>query len=442
MKKVLQYGEGNFLRSFVDLYFETLNREGGEWAVEIVKPIPFGSLDAFARQGNRYHVILRGVKDGNAAETVYPVSVVEQAISPFDDFPAYEALAVDPELAVIVSNTTEAGICYREEDKFEGFAEITYPAKLTKFLYARFRAGLPGVYLLPVELIENNADELFRCVEKYIELWHLTDAFREWNRTENFYCNTLVDRIVSGFPRDEALRERLWKLVGERDDLLSVAEPFGLWVIENKGKIADLLPAGHHNIDIILTDDIAYYKKRKVRVLNGSHTNLVAAGLLLGAETVYDCMTSETLYRFFRASLEEIVPFVSPDRSMTERFAADVEERFRNPYLNHQLTSIALNSISKWRARVLPTFRDFFAANGRIPEHLTVGFSCLMHLYRTRYAELKDDAAVLSFLASGKPLKDFLSDSSVWGEDLTAYPQFFDTVTAQTERLAHGESLL
>ena len=442
MKKVLQYGEGNFLRSFVDLYFETLNREGGEWAVEIVKPIPFGSLDAFARQGNRYHVVLRGVKDGNAAETVYPVSVVEQAISPFDDFPAYEALAVDPELAVIVSNTTEAGICYREEDKFEGFAEITYPAKLTKFLYARFRAGLPGAYLLPVELIENNADELFRCVEKYIELWHLPDAFREWNRTENFYCNTLVDRIVSGFPRDEALRERLWKLVGERDDLLSVAEPFGLWVIENKGKIADLLPAGHHNIDVILTDDIAYYKKRKVRVLNGSHTNLVAAGLLLGAETVYDCMTNETLYRFFRASLEEIVPFVSPDRSMTERFAADVEERFRNPYLNHQLTSIALNSISKWRARVLPTFRDFFAANGRIPEHLTVGFSCLMHLYRTKYAELKDDAAVLSFFASGKPLKDFLSDSSVWGEDLTAYPQFLETVTAQTERLAHGESLL
>lgn len=442
MKKVLQYGEGNFLRSFVDLYFEILNREGGEWAVEIVKPIPFGSLDAFARQENRYHVILRGVKDGNAAETVYPVSVVEQAISPFDDFPAYAALAADPALAVIVSNTTEAGICYHEGDSFDGFAEMTYPAKLTKFLYARFRAGLPGVYLLPVELIENNADELFRCVEKYIDLWQLPEAFREWNRTENFYCNTLVDRIVSGFPRDEALRERLWKLVGERDDLLSVAEPFGLWVIENKGKIADLLPAGHHNIDIILTDDIAYYKKRKVRVLNGSHTNLVAAGLLSGAETVYDCMTNETLYRFFRASLEEIVPFVSSDRSMTERFAADVEERFRNPYLNHQLTSIALNSISKWRARVLPTFRDFFAANGRIPEHLTVGFSCLMHLYRTKYAELKDDAEVLSFFASGKPLKDFLSDRTVWGEDLTAYPQFLETVTAQTERLARGESLL
>ena len=158
--------------------------------------------------------------------------------------------------------------------------------------------------------------------------------------------------------------------------------------------------------------------------------------------TVYDCMTNETLYRFFRASLEEIVPFVSSDRSMTERFAADVEERFRNPYLNHQLTSIALNSISKWRARVLPTFRDFFAANGRIPEHLTVGFSCLMHLYRTKYAELKDDAEVLSFFASGKPLKDFLSDRTVWGEDLTAYPQFLETVTAQTERLARGEGLL
>ena len=204
MTKVLQYGEGNFLRTFVDVYFDTLNKNGqGKYAVNIVKPITFGSLERFEKQGNKYHIILRGMEKGKAVENVYKVDSLAQVIDPFSDYQSYIALAKDKDLKIIVSNTTEAGICYNENDKMDGFDEITYPAKLTKFLYERFNAGLDGVYLLPVELIDNNADELKKCVDKYIELWNLPEAFKKWNDEKNFYCNKLVDRIVSGYPRDE-----------------------------------------------------------------------------------------------------------------------------------------------------------------------------------------------------------------------------------------------
>lgn len=442
MIKIAQFGEGNFLRSFADLYFETLNREGEDYSVSIIKPIPHGTLAPFAAQNNRYHVVLRGMADGAASENVYEVRVIDKAISPFEDMEAYFALARERELKIIVSNTTEAGICFCENDRPEDFETATYPAKLTRFLLERFRAGLDGVYLLPVELIENNADRLYRCVDDYITLWKLPQAFREWNDTRNFYCNTLVDRIVSGYPRDGALRKHIEDLVGEEDALVSVAEPFGLWAIEKKGDIGTLIREGVHNIGVVLTDDIGYYKKRKVRVLNGSHTNMVAAGLVLGQKTVYDCMTDQRLYAFFRRSLEEIIPFVSDDTVMTRRFAGEVEQRFFNPYLNHSLSGIALNSISKWKARVLPTFRDYYRKYGRIPEALTVGFSYLMYLYRTQYRELSDDPAILDFFAAGGRVDDFMADEGIWSEDLSAYAGFCQAVLANIERIGGGEVLI
>ncbi len=440
--KIVQFGEGNFLRSFADLYFDTLNSEGGSYSVNIVKPIAYGSLDTFAAQDNKYHVVLRGMKDGEACEDVYAVSAVDSAISPFEDMEAYLALAVDENLKIIVSNTTEAGICFNEKDSFEGFSDITYPAKLTKFLYTRFCAGLSGVYLLPVELIENNADELYKCVDAYIKLWNLPEEFKKWNDRENFYCNTLVDRIVSGYPRDGELKAHLFELIGERDKLVSVAEPFGLWAVEKKGEIDKYIKEGIHNIEVVLTNDIGYYKKRKVRVLNGSHTNLVPAGLVLGKTNVYECMTDKALHGFFRRALSEINPFVSDDLAMTEKFANDVEERFFNPFLNHQLSSIALNSISKWRARNLPSFKDFYNANGAIPEAMTIGFSYLMYLYKTKYAELQDNAEYLEFFKNGGNVRDFMADESIWGEDLTAYKSFADTVEANIARIENGEVLI
>ena len=452
MIKIMQYGEGNFLRSFADLYFETLNQEQGGYEVHIITPIP-GNLTRFVEQKNRYHVVLRGVDAGEVVERPYEVNVLKQVIDPFKDPESYYALARDPELKIIVSNTTEAGICYHETDKMDDFGGMTYPAKLTLFLYERFKAGLDGVNLMPVELIDNNADELSACVAKYIDLWQMPEEFRRWNAERNFYSNTLVDRIVSGYPRDEATRTHLYEVIGEKDDLMSVAEPFGLWVVERKGALEQYIKEGRHNIDVVLTDDVGPYKKRKVRLLNGSHTNLVPAGLLLGAETVYDCMNDKTLSTFVKNTLdEEIIPFVPG----SEQFAADVQERFRNPYLDHQLISIALNSISKWRARVLPSFKDNYEKNGVIPKWLTIGFSYLMALYSrieegengyfaklpTRTVQMLDDKPYLDYFAKGGSIEGFMKDEAVWGEDLTAYKGFLDAVTANVAKINAGECLL
>jgi len=454
MIKILQYGEGNFLRTFVDAYFDTLNKEeGGEYSVNIVKPIAFGSLERFEKQNNKYHIVLRGVENGKTVENVYRIDCVEQVIDPFSRYEKYTALAKDPELKIIVSNTTEAGICFCADDSLDGFDGITYPAKLTKLLYTRFSEGLGGVYILPVELIDNNADELKACVDKYIDLWGLPSEFRAWNDSENYYCNTLVDRIVSGYPRDEGTRAHLEALIGERDELMSVGEPFGLWAVEKKGNIAEYIKEGTHNIDVVLTDDIGYYKKRKVRVLNGSHTNLVPAALMCGAVTVYDCMVDERLSAFVENTLsEEIIPFVSSDLGATKAFADSVKDRFMNPFLNHQLVSISLNSISKWRARVLPSFKDYYAERGEIATYITVGFSYLMALYSSvekrddgyfvtlsdKTVELKDEKAYLEYFSGGGSVEAFMTDSAVWGEDLTRYEGFASTVIENIRKIKNG----
>lgn len=458
MIKVLQYGEGNFLRTFVDVYFDTLNKNGQSmYAVNIVKPITFGTLERFEKQGNKYHIVLRGMENRQTVENVYKVDSLEEVIDPFVDYQSYVALAKDRDLKIIVSNTTEAGICYNENDKMDAFDGITYPAKLTKFLYERFNAGLDGVYLLPVELIDNNADELKKCVDKYIALWNLPETFKKWNDTQNFYCNTLVDRIVSGYPRDEETKVHLEELIGEKDELMSIGEPFGLWAVEKKGDIDKYIKEGVHNIEVVLTNDIGYYKKRKVRVLNGSHTNLVPTALMLGAMTVYDCMVDEKLSAFVERTLkDEIIPYVSSDITATTVFANSVKDRFMNPFLNHQLVSISLNSISKWRARVLPSFKDYYAEHGEIAPNLTVGFSYLMALYSSiqkqgnkyivqvpnREIELKDDIPYLEYFAEGNSVVEFMANESVWDEDLTAYAGFAEKVQENVELIKKGVVLI
>lgn len=457
MIKVLQFGEGNFLRTFVDHYFDTLCEEGGEYAVTIVKPIPFGSLEKFKEQDCRYHIVLRGMEDGRAIERVREIGVVKAALSPSEEWEAYTAAVLDPELRILVSNTTEAGIAFSAADRQEDFNGSTYPAKLTRLLLSRYEAGLGGLYILPVELIDNNADELKRCVERYIDLWHLPEGFRTYNETENVYCNTLVDRIVSGHPKTEEDRAHLEALVGAADGLLSVGEPFGLWAVENKGEIASLIPEGHHGIDVVLTDDIAYYKKRKVRVLNGSHTNMVAIGLLEGAVTVADVMSSPRLSAFVKDTLaEEIIPFVSKDRTATRAFADRVLSRFENPYLFHSLSSIALNSISKWKARVLPSVLDHTAQNGCLPDRLMRGLAALLYLYGgvrregerflvdlpSGTCELRDDIAYLSYFADGGDPVAFAMRPEVFGEAFTRLPAVRPTLAAHLDRLRAGESLL
>ncbi|MBE7087542.1 MAG: tagaturonate reductase [Clostridiales bacterium] len=458
MIKIAQFGEGNFLRTFVDYYFDNLNKEGNDYGVSIIKPIQFGTLDKFHAQNNIYNVILRGMAFGKAVEEVYKIESVKEVIDPFNEIEKFYSLAKDEELKIIVSNTTEAGICFNKKDRIDGFENVTYPAKLTKFLFERFKANLSGVYLMPVELIDNNADELYRCVDGYIKLWGLPKEFKEWNDKENFYCNTLVDRIVSGYPRDEKTKEHLTKLIGYEDNLMTVGEPFGLWVVEDKGDIAKYIQSGYHGIEIILTKDIKYYKKRKVRVLNGSHTNIVPAGLWLGKHTVDEVMNDKVLYDFLDNTLkEEIIPFVSDNIEETTDFANSVIERFYNPYLNHQLTSILLNSISKWKARDLPSFKDYYQYNGKIPTYLTKGFCYLLAIYSSVYKgddgkyyvdlpnrkiELVDDKPYLEYFANGGDMAKFIKNESVWGEDLSQYKDFERVVVTGVKDIKNGKNIL
>ncbi len=453
--KILQFGEGNFLRAFADYYFNELNKEGGNYEVDIVKPIPFGNFDKFKKQNNVYHVVLRGMANGREVEDVHEITCVKKAISPFDEYEEYTSLAKDEELKVIVSNTTEAGICFNENDDVNGFEKITYPAKLTKFLFERFKAGLSGLYVLPVELIDDNADELYRCVSAYINLWKLPEEFKAWVDKENYFCNTLVDRIVSGYPKDEKTRAHLTDLIGEADELMTIGEPFGLWVVEDKGNVGEYIKAGVHGIEVVLTKDVKYYKKRKVRVLNGSHTNLVPVGLWKGFETVYDCMKDKEMSAFITDTLErEIIPFVSDDVAATKVFADGIVDRFMNPFLNHMLTSIALNSISKWRARDLPSFKDYYARYGEIPVNLATGFSYLMAIYKsvkkgtdgkyyaalpTKKTELNDDAEYLEYFANGGCVIDFMKNEKAWGEDLTKYSGFAEFVKRIVHELSGGK---
>ena len=459
MIKIAQFGEGNFLRTFVDYYFENLNLENGkkDYSVSIIKPITFGNLDKFHAQNNKYNIVLRGMVDGKASEKVYPVNSVDQVIDPFNDINAYYALATDKDLKIIVSNTTEAGICYNGNDVFDGFENITYPAKLTKFLLKRFEAGLDGVYLMPVELIDNNATELNKCVKAYIKLWNLSADFEKWVDTKCYFLNTLVDRIVSGNPKTEEDKKHIAEIIGYNDQLVSIGEPFGLWAVELKGDIKNIIKEGSHGIDVVITDNIGYYKKRKVRVLNGSHTNLVPVGLWLGAITVYDAMTNERLSKFLEDTLnEEIIPFVSSDIKATTEFASSVKDRFLNPFLNHELISISLNSISKWRARDLPSFKDYYEKYGKIPTNLTIGFSYLMAIYSsiynedgkylvdlpTRTVEIKDDIPYLEYFANCNSIEEFMQDVNVWGEDLTQYKDVLVTVICNVNEIKDGNNLI
>ncbi len=448
MVKIMQFGEGNFLRAFVDYYFESLNREGADYSVSIVKPIAMGDISRFCAANNEWNVVLRGFE----GVTKTRISCVSEVIDPFADGRAFFALADDKELKIVVSNTTEAGICFDPSDRPENFPNISYPAKLTCFLLERYKAlgDEGGLYILPVELIDKNADNLAACVERYAELWGLSDGFKAWNREQNYYCNTLVDRIVSGYPKTPEDIRATDDLIGYHDGLVTIGEHFGLWAIERKGCIENYIRSGHHGIDVVLDGSIDYYKKRKVRVLNGSHTNLVAYGLLSGKQTVYDCMNDAELAGFVDETLKnEIDPFVSDNIDETEAFAQEVVTRFKNPYLNHRLISISLNSISKWTARCLPSFDDYYKTSGTVPANLTLGFSYLIALYKSVYKtedgyfvdlpygteRFIDSPEYLDRFIGGATVHELMGDSGVFGADLTKYNGFYEAVLKNLESI-------
>ena len=410
---VIQFGEGGFLRGFVDYFFQKLKeKELFDGSVVIVQPIEKGMCEMLEKQGCEYNLFLRGINDGKVVDEHTHIDVISRCVNPYSDNAAYMALAENPDFRFIVSNTTEAGICFEGDNKFEDAPAHSFPGKLTQLLYKRFQLGLPGFIILSCELIDHNGEELLKCCEQYADLWNLGDDFKAWLKNENDFCSTLVDRIVTGFPRDEhaALCER----IGQQDNMMDTAEIFHLWVIQ--GDHEDELPLQKAGFNVVWTDNVDPYKKRKVRILNGAHTSMVLGARLYGLETVGECLKDEKVSALLKKCIfEEIIPTIG-DTEDNRAFGAAVLERFSNPFIKHLLLSIALNSVSKFKARVLPTILEYKEEKGAYPQGLTFSLAALIAFYRTD--EANDGEDIMAFMKDAS-VADILAKTEYWGQDLS-----------------------
>ena len=410
---VIQFGEGGFLRGFVDYFFQKLKeKELFDGSVVIVQPIEKGMCEMLEKQGCEYNLFLRGINDGKVVDEHTHIDVISRCVNPYSDNAAYMALAENPDFRFIVSNTTEAGICFEGDNKFEDAPAHSFPGKLTQLLYKRFQLGLPGFIILSCELIDHNGEELLKCCEQYADLWNLGDDFKAWLKNENDFCSTLVDRIVTGFPRDEhaALCER----IGEQDNMMDTAEIFHLWVIQ--GDHEDELPLQKAGFNVVWTDNVDPYKKRKVRILNGAHTSMVLGARLYGLETVGECLKDEKVSALLKKCIfEEIIPTIG-DTEDNRAFGAAVLERFSNPFNKHLLLTIAQNTVSKFKARVLPTILEYKEEKGAYPQGLTFSLAALIAFYRTD--EANDGEDIMAFMKDAS-VADILAKTEYWGQDLS-----------------------
>ena len=451
--KVLQFGEGNFLRAFVDYMIDIANEQGKfNGDIVLVKPIEFGNLDRFHEQECQYTVQLRGIVDGEAKRINRVVTSVADAVDAYGEYEKYAAYAKLDTLRYIVSNTTEAGIVYDETDRIEFNPPKTYPGKLTKFLYERYKhfngAADKGLVMLPVELIDDNGIHLKECVLKLAKLWNLEDGFVAWLNDACVFTSTLVDRIVTGYPRDEA--EELCKEFGYQDNLIVTGEPFALWVIESAKDISKEFPLPDAGLPVIFTDNQKPYKQRKVRILNGAHTSFVLASYLCGNDIVLESMNDELILKYIKATIfDEVIPTLTLPKQDLVDFAEAVLTRFNNPYVKHAHLSISLNSVSKWRARCMPSFLEYIEKEGKLPAHLTFSLAALMAFYTGteirdkalighrdgQEYNIMDDADVLEFFAanSSKEPAEYahavLSNENFWGQDLTKLAGVEEAVT-------------
>lgn len=412
-ERVIQFGEGGFLRGFVDYFLYKLNEKGvWEGKVVVVQPIEKGMCELLSSQNCEYNLYLRGIENGETVNERTHIDVISRCVNPYTEFDAYMELAANPDMRFIISNTTEAGIEYLGTEKLTDRPAKSYPAKLTQLLYKRFELGLPGFILIPCELIDNNAGFLKEYVLKYAALWKLGEDFIKWINEECDFCNSLVDRIVTGYPRDEA--EELWKEIGYQDNCLDTAEIFHLWVIE--GHHEDELPFNKAGYNIVWTDDVKPYKKRKVRILNGGHTSMVLGAYLYGLTTVGECLKDETVSAFLKKCIfDEIVPTLG-NTETDINFGKAVLERFSNPFIKHQLLSIALNSVSKFQVRVLPTILEYKEKYGAYPPALTFSMAALIAFYRTDNANDGED--IMKFMKDAS-VADIMARKDYWGGDIT-----------------------
>ena len=465
-EKVMQFGEGNFLRAFVDDFIDIANEKAGyNGKVVLVQPIGQGLTDLINSQEGLYTLYLRGSEKGRKVDDKRVISAVSRCLNPYRDWDDVLALAKSPDLELVVSNTTEAGIVHENESKFDQVPPISFPAKLTRVLYERYSAGLPGLTILSCELIDNNGKELLKCVNQYIDDWGLEDGFRAWINEKNLFCSTLVDRIVPGRIRDAEEVKALAAANGYDDPLTDVGEVFGFWAIEGPAELEDRLPFKKAGVPVAVVPDVTPYKKRKVRILNGAHTGFVLGAYLAGFDIVRDCMHDDTVLGFMNKMLyEEVIPTLPLDKDDLMNFASAVQDRFNNPFVNHELMSISLNSTSKWRARNMPSLLDYIEINGKLPACLTMSLAAYIAFYSNDVQALTDSGLVcrrakgneytvsddrwaLEFYWAHKDdsvealAHAVMSNTDMWGQDLTAIPGF-EAAVAQDLALIRKEGAL
>ena len=458
--KVLQFGEGNFLRAFVDYWFDISNeRAGWNGKVALVQPIAQGLTKVINEQEGLYTLYLRGAENGEKVDRKRIISSVYACYNPYDpeDWKKIQEIAVSDDLEYMVSNTTEAGIAYDPSCKPDQLPPVSFPAKAAVLLYDRFKAGNRGIIFLSCELIDNNGRELKKCVLKHADDWNLGEDFKKYINEDCLFCSTLVDRIVPGRIGDVNENAEMDRSNGYEDDLKDVGEVFGVWYIEGPQWLEDNLPFKKAGLNVHVVPEVAPYKKRKVRILNGAHTAFVLGAYLAGKNIVRECMQDETIHGFMNKLLfDEVIPILPLGKEDCEKFAAAVTDRFNNPFVDHQLMSISLNSTSKWKARDLPSLLEYHENFGKLPEALCMGFAAYIAFFsndlQRREADclvarrpagneykIQDDGWALDFYWEHKDadvktlVHDVLVNTQMWDQDLTKIPGLEELVAKDLE---------
>jgi len=466
-EKIVQFGEGNFLRAFVDWQIDILNESGlfgGQ--VLVTQPIKQGMAAELQKQDCLYTVILRGVEGGKVVESRRIITAINRAINPYDQWAELVKAFRGDDLRFAVSNTTEAGIAYVEEPYTPGVCPNSFPAKVANLLFERFESfkgdAKKGIVFLPCELIDRNGDNLRKTVLQHAKAWKFSADFVKWVEKANYFCNTLVDRIVPGYPKAEAAR--IVNELGYEDNLLVAAEYFHVWVIEGPAHLGEEIPFHKAGLNVIWTDDMTPYRTRKVRLLNGAHTSSVLGAFEAGLNTVREMVDDPICGAFLRKAVFDEILYQVPLPPMERKAYADsVLERFSNPFIRHELLSISLNSVSKWKVRVLPSLLDSQKSFGKLPPALSFSLAALIWFYdgepvsanelrgrRNRQPyPIKDDAPVLAFFAEAwKKASDLKPESlrtlavttmarkDFWGQDLNEIPGFTDLVATGLQKIA------
>ena len=443
-ERILQFGEGNFLRAFAQDFIDQMNEKAG-FDAKVVLVQPRGghpeSADLYTEQDGLYTLILRGRENGAAVERTRVISCASRCLDPKRDWRVLLDCAKNPDLRFIISNTTEAGIVFDPACKFEDAPPAAFPAKLTAFLHERWTLGGKGFIILSCELIDHNGDELKKCVKQYIDLWQLEADFAAWVERENVFCSTLVDRIVTGVPRADMGKES--EALGYEDKLIDAGEVFAAWVIEGPQSIRDEFPFEKAGLPIQVVDDVTPYKQRKVRILNGAHTSMVLGAYMAGKQIVRECMEDETIRGFLNKALfDEIIPTLDLPKDELDAFAGAVIDRFNNPYIDHRLTDIALNSTAKWKARVMPSVVEYVRRKGTLPKCLTFSFAAYIAYYCGAGLAVRDDQWVLDFYKQTAAVDDakelvaaVVNNAQMWDGALAAIDGFTDAVAADLTRI-------